>query len=135
MGRTTYWKEALGIVYDYPLFGSGLNTYSVVARDYKITWGGYPHNSYLQTVAEIGLVGFGMFLWVLFALFKWSFHCIHHMPVGFARCVLIGTLASFFAYLIQSFFDTTFFSVQLSTFLSLMMALAVVAARLTKQSA
>jgi spore maturation protein SpmA len=47
------------------------------------------------------------------------------MPVGYLRCVLIGTLAGFFAYLVQSFFDTTFYSVQLSMLLWIMMALAV----------
>jgi len=124
-GRSAYWREALGIIYDHPVFGAGLNTYSRVAPAYKITWGGYPHNSYLQTAAELGLVGLGAFLWMIWTLFRESFRCINRMPVGYLRCVLIGTLAGFFAYLVQSFFDTTFYSVQLSMLLWIMMALAV----------
>ena len=125
MGRSSYWREALGVIYDHPVFGAGLNTYSRVAPAYKITWGGYPHNSYLQIAAELGLVGLGAFLWMLWTFFRGSFQCINRMPVGYLRCVLIGTLAGFFAYLVQSFFDTTFYSVQLSMFLWIMMALAV----------
>ncbi len=124
-GRSSYWREALGIIYDYPVFGAGLNTYSRVAPAYKINWGGYPHNSYLQTAAELGLVGLGAFLWMLWTFFRESFRCINRMPVGYLRCVLIGTLAGFFAYLVQSFFDTTFYSVQLSMLLWIMMALGV----------
>jgi hypothetical protein len=131
-GRLDYWKEALGVLYDYPVFGSGLNTYSQVAPHYKITWGGYPHNSYLQTAAELGLVGLFALLWMLGSLFKNSFRRINNMPEGFPRSVLIGTLAGYFAYLVHSFFDTTFYSVQLSTFFWLMMALAVAVGRVDK---
>jgi O-antigen ligase len=131
-GRLNFWKEALGVIYDYPVFGAGLNTYSQIAPKYRITWGGYPHNSYLQTTAELGFVGLGCMLWMLWVLFKNSFKRIKQMPASFSRCILIGTLAGFFAYLIQSFFDTTFYSVQLSTFFWLMMALAVAVGRVDK---
>ncbi|MBI3314513.1 MAG: O-antigen ligase family protein [Candidatus Omnitrophica bacterium] len=134
-GRSLYWREALGIIDDYPVFGAGLNTYSRVAPAYKVSWGGYPHNSYLQIAAELGLVGLGVFLWMLWTLFRGSFRCINRMPVGYLRCVLIGTLAGLFAYLVQSFFDTTFYSVQLSMLLWIMMALAVAVQKIFRSQA
>ena len=132
MGRSGFWQEALGIIYDHPLFGSGLNTYSVVAPAYRINWGGYPHNSYLQMTAELGLFGIGMFLWMLFVLFNNSFGFLRFSSNKYQNCLLLGVMVGLFAFLIQSFFDTTFYSVQLSVLMWLMIAVAVSIQRLTK---
>ena len=56
-GRSGYWREAIAIIRQHPILGIGINTYSQIAPGYRITWGGYPHNCYLQMASEIGIPG------------------------------------------------------------------------------
>ncbi len=125
LGRLYYWKEALGVLYDHPLFGSGLNTYSKVAPRYKVSWGGYPHNSYLQMAAELGFVGITAFLWFLVVFFDVAFIRLSTAATGLSKVLLLGVLAGFLAYLVQSFFDTSFYSVQLGHLMWIIMGLGM----------
>ncbi len=129
-GRYVYWEEAFGIIRDYPFWGSGLNTYSIVAPHYKINWGGYAHNSYLQMFAEIGLFGLGTFLWLLYALFKYAFDSMRKLAKASLSYWIIRSLVfGFGAYLIQSFFDSTFYSVQLGLLLWISMGILLAVTR------
>jgi len=129
-GRSLYWREAINMIMDYPFFGVGLNTYSVVGRGYKISWGGYPHNCYLQMAVEIGLLGLVSFLWLLVVIFYKSIRSlsmiIHDV---FLYKLLLGLLAGFGGFLIQSFFDTSFYSVQLGSLMWVIMGFIVATQR------
>jgi len=124
-GRTIYWQEAINIVKDNPFVGVGLNTYSIVARKYKIGWGGYPHNCYLQIMAELGIIGFSVFIWLISTLFKDGYRQLKTMSDPILKAILLGTLAGFAGFLFHSFFDTFFYSVQLGAFMWLIMGLIV----------
>jgi len=127
MGRNNFWREALSIIRRYPALGVGLNTYSRVAPQYKVSWGGYPHNCYLQMAAETGLLGLGAFIWVFVALFISSFRSLGGMRDCFLRAICAGFLAGLFGFMVHSFFDTNLYSVQLGNFMWLCMAVAVAA--------
>jgi len=66
--RLGFWRSAAGIFRDYPLTGSGPGTFAFVHGKYQ---GRYyaqdAHNLYLQTLAELGLVGAAAFAGVLVA--------------------------------------------------------------------
>ena len=113
--RLTLWIESLAIIKDFPLLGCGLNTYSIVAPNYKIVeWGGiYPHNSYLQMAAETGLLGLGAFLWIIITIFKTSSANLKKINDKFYSALLSGLLAGLFAFLAHSFVDTDLYSLQL----------------------
>lgn len=123
--RLRYWSRSICIIKDYPVLGSGVNTYSSVQWRYSEGWGGYPHNSYLQMTAETGIVGLFSFLWLLFSLYKSSFKNLKKMQRPELRFLLISFLAGLSGLLIHSFFDTTLYSVQLSSLLWLLMGLIV----------
>ncbi len=125
-GRRAYWQEAIHMIRDYPVFGVGINAYSLVAPRYKITWGGYPHNCYLQMLVEIGIVGFLPFLWILFRIFRVGI--IHESRVQDPSLVLIlvGAMSGFLGFLVHSSVDTNFYSVQLGSLMWLMMGLITV---------
>ena len=129
-GRWLFWTEAWHIICNYPLWGAGLNTYSKMGQKYKIDWGGYPHNSYLQMTAEIGVLGLGTFLFLLGVWFKNCVVQLRRRQPGYVRCLLLGVTAAVMGHLIQSFFDTTFYSVQLSVLFWLLLALGVAVQRL-----
>jgi len=129
-GRSSYWKESWLMIRDFPIFGTGLNTYSQVGPKYKITWGGYPHNCYLQMTVEIGLVGLATFLWFIFSLFRTSMINYENIDDPFLKATLLGLLAGSFGFLTHSFFDTNFYSVQLGNNMWIVFGIIVVIQKL-----
>lgn len=121
-GRGGYWREAFHMIRDYPLFGVGVNAYSVVAPGYKISWGGYPHNCYLQMIVEIGIPGFLSFLWILFRVFRGIRERVRIQDESM-RMLFVGALAGFSGFLVHSFFDTNFYSVQLGSLMWVIMGM------------
>ena len=121
--RFNLWKESLRMIRDYPLTGCGLNTYSAVARNYKsFYWGGvYPHNSYLQMAAEIGLLGLFAFFWFLFSFFRIGFK--HFKKTK--NYLVLGFLSGILAFLIHAFFDTHLYSLQFVVLFWFMLGLTV----------
>jgi putative inorganic carbon (HCO3(-)) transporter len=126
--RLKLWNEALRITKDYPLVGCGLNTYSTVARDYKSfeTGGVYPHNSYLQMIAETGLFGLSAFLWVLFLFFKIGLSYLNQKK----DFLVLGLLSGILAFLVHAFFDTHLYSLQLVVLFWYMLGLTIAVIRL-----
>jgi len=124
--RFNLWKESLEIIKDYPMFGCGLNTYSKVARDYKsfISGGGYPHNSFLQRVAETGWQGLVSFFLVLFCFF---ITCLRHIFLyeNKNNILIVGLLAGIVSFLIQSFFDNNLYALQLVVLFWFMLGLTM----------
>ncbi|MDD5679960.1 MAG: O-antigen ligase family protein [Candidatus Omnitrophica bacterium] len=135
--RFTLWQEALNITRDFPLLGSGINTYASVAPRYKLTevTGVYPHNSYLQMSAESGLLGVGAFLWVLVALFKTSLVNVKRLNNKLCGAVLPGLLAGLFGLLIHSFVDTDIYSLQLGNLIWFLMGLIIAVQKVSSQEA
>lgn len=132
--RLGYWTRSISIIRDYPFLGSGLNTYSSVQWQYDTGWGGYPHNSYLQMAAETGLIGLSAFLGVIIVLLKNSFENLKWIKDPSIRALLLSFLAGLAGFLIHSFFDTNFYSVQLGSFMWVIMGL-IVAVQKIDQSA
>jgi putative inorganic carbon (HCO3(-)) transporter len=126
--RAKLWKESLEMIKDYPLIGCGLNTYSVVARDYKSFDGGgiYPHNSYLQMAAETGLLGLFAFLWVLFSFFKMGLQHFNQKR----DYLVLGLLSGILAFLVHAFFDTHLYSLQLVVLFWYMLGLTIAVIKL-----
>jgi len=122
------WKQSLLIIRDYPLLGSGLNTYSSVVKRYKFFEGGnmYPHNSFLQMASETGLAGLFAFLLVLLIFFKTGLQHLNQKKNPLA----LGLLAGILAYLVHSFFDTHLYSLQLVVLFWFMLGLTIAVIRL-----
>ncbi len=123
--RLGYWDRAVAIIKDYPVFGSGVNTYSLVQQNYTVGWGGYPHNSYLQMTAETGIIGLFSFLWMLMVLFIKASQSLKKITPPSSNILLFGFLTGFLCFLIHSFFDTNFYSVQLSSLMWVIMGVIV----------
>ncbi|MDP3791568.1 MAG: O-antigen ligase family protein [Candidatus Omnitrophota bacterium] len=126
--RTNLWREALLIIRDFPVFGCGLNAYSIVAPRYKsglLEAGIYPHNSYLQMAAETGIVGLLSFIFVIVSLFKASITNVRKIKDTFYGCILAGLLTGLFAFLVHSFFDVNFYALQLANLMWFMMGLII----------
>jgi len=106
------WREAIAIIEDFPVLGTGPNTYATVGPYYKLRRGGgiYPHNSYLHMTAETGLLGIAAFLWIVWRFFYSGIRSVRKSDSP----LLFGILAGLLAFLVQSFFDTNLYTLQLA---------------------
>ncbi len=108
-GRSAFWEDAIPIIRHSPIFGNGINTYSQMAKGRS----GYPHNCYLQLTAEMGLLGLAIFGWMLYVLFREARRGLAWVKDSVLAFVLPGAMAGLMGFLVHSFVDTNFYSVQL----------------------
>ncbi len=123
--RLNMWKDAVRIIKDYPILGTGLNTYTHVIYKYSQHRKLYPHNSYLQMTAELGFMGVGIFVWLLVSVGKFINQKISLSKNDLIGVLMTGLFAAWVGVLVQSGLDTTFYSVQLSRLLWFVMGLLV----------
>ncbi len=126
--RLKLWKQALQVIRDFPLTGCGLNTYSYFVKKYPSFVGGsmYPHNSFLQMTAETGFVGLLMFLGLLIRFLVAG--CAHIAQKN--SYLVLGLVSGISAFLVQSFFDTNLYALQLVVLFWYMLGLTVATMKL-----
>ena len=129
-GRKTFWTESWHLIQAKGLFGGGLNAYVDAVVPFKINWGEYPHNCYLQMWAEIGIFGLLSFLWIHATIFYNAVAVVLKSNHEACRRLLPALLLGYAGFLFHSGFDTFFYSASLGTFLWILMALAVALTRM-----
>ncbi len=127
--RTQLWKGTWEMVKVHPFFGFGINTFSRYFLEYKPA--AYPdirytHNSYLQMWSEVGIFGLLAFLSIIFVILKNILQDLRQKTKsGLEGFILLGALAGYAAFLIQSGLDTNLFSLRLTTLFWVMSAYMV----------
>jgi O-antigen ligase len=108
-GRLSVWRDAVGIMRDYPWTGSGLGTFGYVYRHYQTVLGRFffdhAHNDYVEFTCDIGFVG-------VVLLFLPIIYFVGRMIVSFLRdsrqyrpSVLLGCIGAAVALLLHSILD------------------------------
>lgn len=108
-GRIHFWQITLKIISDYPILGTGLDTFGMAFTRYD-TWNGsfrieQAHNDYLQILSDAGIFGFVCVAAFIFLLFKQGLRTIAKSSDVFRRSVALGALAGCFGIIIHSLFD------------------------------
>jgi O-antigen ligase len=107
--RLQLWRETLPLIAAYPVFGCGLGGYESAFMPHKISYplvtDDYAHNDYLQSLAELGLVGFLIVATLIAAvLFQGIRAALRHAtPDG--RALATACVASIAAILLHSTVD------------------------------
>ena len=128
--RLSIWRESIEIIKDKLFFGHGINTFMRVFQAYRenlFMGPTYAHNCYIQLAAETGIVGLFCFFWIIAEIFRQSlrrinFNFKHDRNL---RVLTLGLLSGIFAFLIHSFFDAHFYSLQLSAYMWFMIGVLV----------
>ncbi|MBQ9314239.1 MAG: O-antigen ligase family protein [Clostridia bacterium] len=76
-GRSKLWTVSLNMLKTKPIFGYGFNTFNKVANEWGVRYGGslgaewiyQGHNSYLQILGELGVIGFMLYLGIFISFF------------------------------------------------------------------
>jgi len=69
--RPEYWRRTVEMIKNKPIWGSGPGTFKILEKKYHLnpfTGSSYAHNDYLQLLAELGLVGGGLFISLMVSL-------------------------------------------------------------------
>jgi len=128
--RLDIWQDSIKMIKDRPFFGHGINTFMQLFQSYRkvfLTNPTYAHNCYIQLAAETGIFGLFSFLWIIGSLFRESFKKMAFFATEDSQSMILtsGLLSGIFAFLIHSFFDTHFYSLQLSVYLWFMIGVLV----------
>lgn len=116
--RIATWKFTVLMIKDHPLLGSGIGTYKYNTLKYQAEFfkqgenrSLYPHgfadkahNEYLQLWAEIGIVGLGIFIWLIISYFSCGIKILRKIKDEYKQGIIIGLMGSVVAVLIDGLF-------------------------------
>src|SRR3989338_2327205 len=112
--RLRFWKITWQMIQHSPWLGNGVNMYYQKFSGFapaSEAYRGYAHNCYLQLWSEIGIFGLVAFLWPLAAILgKNAIRGKTSGEFSLKNAIGIGLAA----YLVQSFFDTNLYSLQVA---------------------
>lgn len=92
------------IIRDYPITGVGWESFGLVYPEYKPAEGrqlvSNAHNNFIDMAVDSGLLGLGIFIWLLVTIYKVGFHVFKKLEEGYFKGIVWGFLGSFTAFLI-----------------------------------
>lgn len=118
--RFFYWYQAWSTFKNYPVFGYGLNTFKHVARRFPLVnqqHSTYAHNVFLHNLAEMGMLGGGMFVFLIIYIFYQSTKVVKKSRNNLHISLYIGAISSFTNAMFD--FDWHFFVIFLLTLIFL----------------
>ena len=115
--RFLIWKNTLQMIKDKPLLGSGIGTFKMNYLDYQaeffrdnpdsIKYYTFPreaHNEYLQIGTELGLLGMGLFMAIIFIFYSTVLNFLKKEQNSKNRLVCWGLMMGISCFLIHSLF-------------------------------
>ncbi len=118
------WEESFAMLKDHPLFGAGISGYQTAVAPYHNAQGvevfQYPHNLFLATWSEIGLMGLMGLILVLIWFFKKTFRRYSLLPTPYSLKFLAAAMV---AILVHGLVDVPYFKNDLAAMFWLLVAL------------
>ena len=116
--RIAIWKFTTLMIKDHPIFGSGLGTFKYNSLNYQAKFfeqgenrSLYPygiadkvHNEYLQLGAELGILGLGIFFWIIIIYFSYGIKLLKRTKDRYKQGILIGLMGGIMAVLVDAIF-------------------------------
>lgn len=97
-GRVTVWRDTLRLIHAYPIFGCGLGGFESAFLRYKVSLPmfdqDYAHNDYLQGLAELGIVGFGIFAIAVLTALRSAIHSIRIKETRYWGLACVGGITA-----------------------------------------
>ncbi|PKP59857.1 hypothetical protein CVT91_06025 [Candidatus Atribacteria bacterium HGW-Atribacteria-1] len=120
--RIAIWKFTALMIKDHPLLGSGIGTFKYNSLRYQAEFfeqgenrSLYPHgfadkahNEYLQLWAEMGIIGLGIFVWIMICYFNYGIKILNKIKNHYKQAILIGLMGSIVAVLVDGIFGFPF---------------------------
>lgn len=116
--RIAVYRNSLLMIKAHPIIGVGANTFMRSYRFYKE----YPeyrgiitldemkaHNNFLHMAGEIGLTGLGIFIWLLYRLFKESKRIYNSLRDDFLKLASLCLIACLIAFLLNGLTESSLY--------------------------
>lgn len=99
--RLLRWGQALVMFLQSPIIGNGYGAFAMIYEPNVSLIGEFvaqyrlgAHSEYLQVLAELGIVGFAVWVWVIVVFFRFGLRALPHIEDGFYRFVIIGLMTA-----------------------------------------
>ena len=99
--RLLRWGQAFAMFYESPILGKGYGAFAMLYEEDVALVGSYTaqyqlgaHSEYLQVMAELGIVGLGIWIWLNLAFLHYGFRALKTLEDGFYRAIVIGLIAA-----------------------------------------
>lgn len=131
--RGQIWVASIRMLRDHPVFGAGINAYQSTMAPYRagdpyIVPEPYPHNIFLSSWTEIGLLGLAAFTWILAFLIVAPWRAYRRARSA-QRALLWGLGAAFTMLLVHGLVDTPYWKNDLSLEFWVLAAITIVSVR------
>jgi O-antigen ligase len=107
--RAQLWAETIPLIRAYPFFGCGLGGYETAFMRFKVSepllTDDFAHNDYLQLLAELGVVGFGIGATLAFSVVRMAIRRAVKSPDPEARYFAVAGVGALAAILLHSLAD------------------------------
>ncbi|MCG9129532.1 O-antigen ligase family protein [Candidatus Poribacteria bacterium] len=99
--RLLRWGQAINMFIQNPILGKGYGAFAMLYEEDIALVGTYTaqyqlgaHSEYLQVMAELGIIGLGVWIWLNLSFLIFGFKALKRIDNGFYRSVIIGLMAS-----------------------------------------
>ncbi len=99
--RLLRWGQAFVMFLESPILGKGYGAFAMLYEEDVALVGSYTaqyqlgaHSEYLQVMAELGIVGLGVWVWLNLAFLRYGFRALKTIDDGFYRAIVIGLMAA-----------------------------------------
>ncbi|MDE0322659.1 MAG: O-antigen ligase family protein [Candidatus Poribacteria bacterium] len=99
--RLLRWGQAFVMFVENPILGKGYGAFAMLYEEDVALVGSYTaqyqlgaHSEYLQVMAELGIVGLVVWVWLNFAFLRYGFRALETLSDGFYRAIVIGLMAA-----------------------------------------
>jgi len=115
-GHLVIWRDSLRMLFNKPVLGVGLGSFHISFPDYasdelKKIWPqtknivNDAHSEFVQILAETGVVGFGIFMWILFSVFHHALRFYRQLHDREEFLIYTALFSSAIGLLVQNFFS------------------------------
>lgn len=137
--RMSIWQGSIRMIGDFWLagVGQGLEAYHTVYPYYALAGAGtlHSHNLFLQILVEVGVPGFLLFVGILACFFRAVSTLYRNTTQLRVKIMAAAMISAMVAFLIQSFFDYSFFNYSIVLTFYLYVGLGIALARVYKEGA
>ena len=99
--RLLRWGQAFIMFLQHPIIGNGYGAFAMLYEENVSLVGAYTaqfrlgaHSEYLQVLAELGIVGFVAWMWLIIAFFRYGLRSLRGMGDEFYRSLIVGLMGA-----------------------------------------
>ncbi|MDD2688671.1 MAG: O-antigen ligase family protein [Candidatus Omnitrophica bacterium] len=116
--RIAIYRNSLNMIRQHPVIGVGANTFMKNYKTYKespeyrnvITSDTvYAHNNFLHMAGELGLIGLGVFIWLLYKLFVESKNIYYLLKDEYLKVIALSLIACLISFLVNGLAESSLF--------------------------